>query len=171
MIEQNVTYLPLHNQSFYFQYINITSILPISVHFEIRPLNSTLGYLFIYQFDQTPQLNQMDGWTFFCPENLTNESIYIYFIDNQQAVNHQSIIFGLRELKSMEIIDFCSNSSIQNLPMLNQRLNFTSNYQLRIYTSGCYYLDSNNQWKSDEVLVGPLANHYQTQCFFTHLAP
>jgi hypothetical protein len=46
-----------HNQLFRFSYVNITSILPISVHLEIHPLNSNLAYLFIYKFDQLPQLN------------------------------------------------------------------------------------------------------------------
>jgi hypothetical protein len=85
---------------------------------------------------------------------LTNESIYTYFIDNQQTSGHQSIVFGLRELNSTEIIDFCSITSINNNPPItNQRLNFTSNYELRIYTSGCYYLDTNNNWQSDGLVV------------------
>ncbi|CAF4451521.1 unnamed protein product, partial [Adineta steineri] len=65
--------------------------------------------------------------------------------------------------------DVCSNSSITYLPITNERFNFTSNYQLRIYTSGCYYIDNNNQWKSEGLIVGPLTNHNQTQCFSTHL--
>ncbi len=85
--------------------------------------------------------------------DLTNESIYRYFLNNQQTSGHQSVIFGIRELNSTEIINVCSNSSIENPPITNQRFNFTSNYQLRIYTSGCYYLDENNQWKSDGLLV------------------
>ena len=100
---------------------------------------------------------------------MTNESIYTYFINNQQTIGHQSIVFGLRELNSTELKDFCSNSSIQNPPITNQRYHFTSNYELRIYTSGCYYLDSNNQWQSDGLIVGPLTNHFETQCFSTHL--
>jgi hypothetical protein len=82
MTEQNVTFLTSHNQLFNLHYINITTILTISVHFEIRPLNTTLAYLFIYKFDQIPQLNQSDGWTLFCPINLTDirSSInYIWF--------------------------------------------------------------------------------------------
>jgi hypothetical protein len=114
-------------------------------------LNITLAYLFIYKFDQIPQFNQIDGWTLFCPINLTNESIYTYFIDNQQTSGHQSIIFGLRELNST------ANTSMTNPPIINERFNFISNYQ--------YYLDSNKQWKSDGLTVGPLTNHYQTQCF------
>jgi hypothetical protein len=175
MILQNVTSMNSipHNQFFHLHYINITTILSISVHIEIRPLDTNLAYLFIYKFDNIPQLNssinQIDGWTLFCPFNLTNESIYTYFINNQQTVGHQSIVFGLRELNSTELKDFCSNSSIKNVPITNQRYHFTSNYELRIYTSGCYYLDSNNQWQSDGLIVGPLTNHFETQCFSTHL--
>jgi hypothetical protein len=73
MILQNVTSMNAtpHNQLFHLQYLNITSVLSISVHFEMRPLNTSLAYLFIYKFDQTPLLNSsinlIDGWTLFCP--------------------------------------------------------------------------------------------------------
>jgi polycystin 1L2 len=100
---------------------------------------------------------------------LTNDSLYRYFIDNQHTADHQAVIIGLRELNSTEMKRQCSNASKNILPIVNERMNFTSNYQLRIYTSGCYYLDSNNQWKADGLRVGPLTNHYQTQCFSTHL--
>jgi polycystin 1L2 len=119
--------------------------------------------------------------------DLTNDSLYTYFINNQRTMDHQSVIFGLRELNSTEMDQFCSNlSSILNLPILDQPFNFTANYELRTYTSGCYYLDNNNNWQSDGLLVseffvfssslkisfdqvGPLTNHYQTQCYSTHL--
>ncbi|CAF4193018.1 unnamed protein product, partial [Adineta steineri] len=175
MIIQNVTSInsTFHNQLFSYHYMNITNILPISAHIEINPLETNISYLFIYKFDQIPQLNtsinQIDGWTLFCSVNLTNESIYTYFINNQQTLGHQSIIFGLRELNSTETQDFCENSPIVNPPITDLKFNFTSNYELRIYTSGCYYLDENNQWQSDGLVVGPLTNHYETQCFSTHL--
>ena len=75
MILQNVISInfTLYNQLFNLNYVNITSILPISVHFEIHPLNPNIGYLFIYKFDSSPQLNssinQIDGWTLFCPSS------------------------------------------------------------------------------------------------------
>ena len=72
MILQNVT-SALHNQLFHFYYLNITTSLSISVHFEIEPLNTSLAYLFIYKFDQMPQLNSsinlIDGWTLLCPSS------------------------------------------------------------------------------------------------------
>lgn len=94
----------------------------------------------------------------------TNETIYKYFLDNEQTAGHRSIVFGLRELNPDEN---CSQAS--DPPIVNDRSNFTCNYQLRVYSSGCYYLDENAQWKSDGMKVGPLTNHHQTQCFSTHL--
>ncbi|CAF4365159.1 unnamed protein product, partial [Adineta steineri] len=116
MYLQNVTLInsTINNLLFNYHYINITSSLPISVHFEIHSFNRSLAYLFIYKFDQTPQLNSsinlIDGWTIFCPFNLTNDDIYRYFIDNQQTPTHQSLIFGIRELNSTEINNYCLNS-------------------------------------------------------------
>ncbi|CAF0948798.1 unnamed protein product [Adineta steineri] len=177
MYLQNVTSInsTINNLLFNYHYINITSSLPISVHFEIHSLNRSLAYLFIYKFDQTPQLNSsinlIDGWTIFCPFNLTNDDIYRYFIDNQQTPGHQSLIFGIRELNLTEINHYCLNNSSINtsLPITDEPYDFTSNYELRIYTSGCYYLDESNQWKSDGLTVGPLTNLYETECLSTHL--
>ena len=171
MILQNISLIP-ENEFVHLHYGNITSSFPISIHFEIKPSNISLGYLFIYKFDNLPKLNNsiydIDGWTLFCPSNLTNDGIYKYFIGNEQVFGHQSIIFGLRELNSTEIVDVCSNISMSNPPISNQRSRFTSNYELRIYSSGCYYLDSNNKWQSDGLIVGPLTNLYQIECFSTH---
>ena len=38
----------------------------------------------------------------------------------------------------------------------DQSLNFTANYALRMFTSGCYYLDANNHWRSDGLRVSAL---------------
>ena len=169
MTLQNVT--PLadspHRQLFNLHFINITSQLPISVHFEMRPLNPTLAYLIIYRFDTTPQLNSsinlIDGWTSFCPSRLSKNGVYTHFIDNRQTVGHRSVIFALREINALN----CSANN--RLPISDERSNFSANYELRVYTSGCYYLDKNKQWQGDGVVVGSLTNHEQTQCFSTHL--
>ena len=119
----------------------------ISVHIEIESLNSSVGYLLIYKFDQ-------------CPSNF-----HSFFIDNQQTRNHQSLVFGLRELNSSEMVSYCSNNNSQlNPPITNQRVNFSSNYKLRVYSSGCYFLDENNQWNDRGLRVGNRTNHDQTHC-------
>jgi hypothetical protein len=65
-----------NDQPFYLNKIDlsqfvINSNLTVSVHFELRPLDTSLGYVFIYKFDDTPQLNSLindtDGWALFCP--------------------------------------------------------------------------------------------------------
>ncbi|CAF1468493.1 unnamed protein product [Adineta ricciae] len=159
MILQNVTSMnsTMHRLLFDLHYLNITTSLPISIHWQIQPINSSISYLFIYKFDQIPQLNssinQIDGWTIFCPSNLTNEGIYEYFLNNQQTIDHQSIVYGIRELNSTEINERCSNFSMNTPPITNQPFHFTFDYQLRIFTSGCYYLDSNNQWQTNGLIV------------------
>ena len=91
---------------------------------------------------------------------MTNTSIYTYYITNQQTSDHQSVIYGIRELNATEMMNVCSNTSLNNPPITNQRFNFTSDYGLRIYTSGCYYLDENNQWKSDGLMVSLVSISY-----------
>jgi len=164
MILQNITSSTLHQQIFNLHYVNITTILSISVHIEIEPANSTVAYLLIYKFDQIPQLNQsiyqIDGWSTLCPSNF-----HSFYVDNEQTRNHRSLVFGLRELNSSEIVSYCPNNSSQLNPSItNQRFNFTSNYKLRVYSSGCYFLDENNQWNDRGLQVGNQTNHDQTHC-------
>ena len=194
MTLQNVTAFNStpHHQLFNLHFVSILSPLPISLHFDIHPLNISVGYLFIFKFDSSPILNssvnQIDGWTLLCPSSeflssfssfissfslhidLNNDDIYTYFIDNERTTGHQSVIFGLRELNATELINTCSSSSATSPPITDDRSDFTSNYELRIYTSGCYSLDTNNNWQSDGLIVAPATNHYETHCYSTHLA-
>jgi hypothetical protein len=78
------------------------------------------------------------------------------------TVDHQSLIFGLRELNSTEMNTFCSNQSINSPPISDNPFNFTTNYQLRTYISGCYYLNPNNNWQSDGLLVGFVLVFWET---------
>ena len=163
-----------HRMIFYLHYLNITTPLPISLHLEIHPLNTSLAYLFIYKFDGIPQLNSssefIDGWKLLCPSHLINDTVYLYFLDNQQTFNHRSFVFGLRELNDDEFIQYCSRHSARNqLPITDQPFDFTSDYELRVFTSGCYYLDSQNNYRFDGLIVGSMTNYYQTECYSTHL--
>jgi hypothetical protein len=75
---QNVTSMNAtpHNQVFNLHLITIPQTQgnnnrTVSLIFEMNPLNKILGYLLIYRFDNSPQLNssinQIDGWSLFCP--------------------------------------------------------------------------------------------------------
>lgn len=171
MILQNVTSFDFtaDNQSFNYHYINITNDFSISIHINIGPLDENLTYLLISKFDQLPQWNDFDQWTILSPSNLTQEKTHRYFIDNNKTVGHRSVLIGVRELHPNEISHFQTRSTSKSLPTLNGNVNFTSDYGLRVYTSGCYYLDQNNNWKSDGLFVGEETNHYQTQCYSNKL--
>jgi hypothetical protein len=77
MTLQNVTSMNStpHHLLFNLHYINIvqSNNLTVSIHIEMEPLNINLGYLLIYKFDSSPQLNssinQIDGWSLFCPSS------------------------------------------------------------------------------------------------------
>ena len=181
---QNATALNLvrHAKTFNLHFVNLTAFRSaISLHLEMRPLLTNLSYLLVYKFDGTPQVNssvqEMDGWSllcspssFFTPSSLScslrvrldlsNESMYTYFLDNLQTKDHQSFVFGLRELNATETMQYCFNRSSASgrFPISDQPFHFTVDYELRLYTSGCYYLDSNNQWQSDGLVVSVLAD-------------
>ena len=160
-------------QLFHFHLVDLSETPSgVSLHFEIRPLTINLSYLFVYHFDHSSP-GQIDGWKLFCPSPfsraINNQSLYTYFIDNERTVNRRRVIFGLRELNLREAEMFCSNASSTELPVVSERVMFTSNYELRLYTSSCLYFDEeNHRWKSDGMSVGPKTNHYQTHCLFTH---
>ncbi|CAF3978323.1 unnamed protein product [Rotaria sp. Silwood2] len=144
-----------NNQQFNLHFINTTlstSNISKSVHFEMLSEDQTRGYMIIYRFDAVPQLNssinRTDGWSLFCPSNLNNDGIWTTFIDNQQMSNHQSVIFGVRELNQIEFDMYCFNETLESPPITDQSYNFTANYSLRIFISGCYYRDQNDQWQS-----------------------
>ncbi len=75
MFLQNVTSISNnHNLQFKLHSVNITlsnNNLTASLHLDMYPLNTSLGYLLIYKFDNFPQfigsINQTDGWSLFCP--------------------------------------------------------------------------------------------------------
>ena len=160
-----------NNRQFNLHLVNITQQNPnisVSVHFQLRPLDPNLGYLVIYRFDDIPRLNssinQTDGWSLLCP---SNEGLFTVFIDNQKTFKHQSMIFGVRELSSVELVNHCLNGSL-TAPIADRLFNFSANYELRTFTSGCFYSDSNRQWQSEGLLVSrrTLRTDVSHSCFF-----
>lgn len=80
---------------------------------------------------------------------------------------------GLRELNETELFEFCQNTTytfnITN-PPLSESSNFTADFGIRTFTSGCYYLDtSTGNWSSDGVQVLHDTNYTHTHCTSTHL--
>ncbi len=74
--------------------------------------------------------------------DLTNENLYTFYLNNEEISNHYSLIFTLKELNS--------TNCVENFDLRDY---FISDFYLRIYTSGCYYLDQNNYWQSNGLIV------------------
>ena len=170
MCPQNVTLLN-HEKSevFHYHLINLTqnnSNLTFSLHLEVQPLNVNLSYVLIYQFDDIPKLNSLHNWTYLCPEDFNEDHVWIHFLDNHQTSHHYSINYGIRELDSREK-KFCSDKTLHpNLFVkVDQPFHFTADYRLRIYQSGCFYLDSNHQWQSDGLRVSCFFLSFLFSCF------
>ena len=79
--------------------------------------------------------------------------MYSYFLDNRQTVNHEYVMFGLRELNPMEFSTYCSGNIRSPAPITDATVNFTSNFYIRAYTSGCYYLNEQSRWQTDNLVV------------------
>jgi polycystin 1L2 len=82
--------------------------------------------------------------------------------------------YAIRELSHSEMKLYCSNGSINTrllkLPLIEKRVNFSSDFMLRSYTSGCYYYDVNTgKWNSDGMDIYDDTNLKQTHCMTTHL--
>lgn len=82
-----------------------------------------------------------------------NGSTYTYYIDNRQTAGRTALTFKLHEFISSELPTICQNRSKDHPPIFTEPADFTSEYYLRIYSSGCYYLDQNNNWQSDGLWV------------------
>jgi len=73
---------------------------------------------------------------------------YKYYVDNIKTAGHKSLFVGIRELGENEI---CLINSLPEIT--DQPYGFLSNYSVRIYSSGCYYLDEKGRWKSNGMKV------------------
>jgi polycystin 1L2 len=78
---------------------------------------------------------------------------------------------SLRELNSTELILYCNESSkVKSFPLIEKKGNFTSDFMIRVYSSGCYYFDVNDgKWLSDGMEILEDTNVKQTHCISTHL--
>lgn len=86
---------------------------------------------------------------------LTDSDGYLhsYFLDNTQTANHEYVMFGLRELDPTEFTNYCSSNMRSPAPITDATVNFTSDFYMRAYTSGCYYLNEQSYWQTNDLVV------------------
>ncbi len=152
-----------YNRQFFIYYVNITQINPnltVSIHFELKPVSRNISYFMIYKLDEIPAYNStdklFDGSAMLCGETLDNETdYYTFYIDNLKTAGHKSLFLGIRESEENDNCSIDELSSITDEPY-----GFLDNYFIRIYSSGCYYLNQIGFWKSDGMKVNPLVHFY-----------
>ncbi|RNA25490.1 polycystin-1-like isoform X2, partial [Brachionus plicatilis] len=160
-----------------------------SIHLEIRPdidltqINS-IGYLVLIKFGLSPVLNSShkiyDHWQIVCPhtaiksssQNLTQHVQLTFFMNISQVKGHKGFTgYGIRQLTQTELDSHCPNSSLTEPPVIsNDSQLFTSDFSVRVYTSGCYYLDKySGKWRSDGMEILPDSTLEMAHCQSTHL--
>jgi len=82
-----------------FHSLNLTTDLPISIHFEIK---ANFSYRFVYKFDKQS--------TFTNSIEVNNQSYFTFMIDNQQTVGHRTLILRFRKKARIK------NTNIEFIP-------------------------------------------------------
>ena len=79
--------------------------------------------------------------------------------------------YGIRELNINETITYCLNNITTNsLPLIRNKVNFTNDFLIRTYTSGCYYYNTDTgKWMVDGLYLLEDTNIQQTHCSSFHL--
>jgi polycystin 1L2 len=104
-----------------------------------------------------------------------NGSIFTFFQNMTQINGYKGFVgYSIRELDSNEMFWYCNNTnnntSLNSPPLRQTKMNFTSDFMLRAYSSGCYYYDVNTgKWSSNGMDIYEDTNLIQTHCSSNHL--
>jgi polycystin 1L2 len=80
--------------------------------------------------------------------------------------------YGVRELSQNETNVYCynTNNNLNSFPLTQTQVNFTSDFLIRSYSSGCYYYDADTgKWHSNGMDIYEDTNLIQTHCMSNHL--
>jgi len=79
--------------------------------------------------------------------------------------------YGIRELSQNEMTSYCLNeTSLTKFPHIQSEVNFTSDFMIRSYSSGCYYFDANTgKWLSNGMDIYEDTSLEYTHCMSNHL--
>ena len=86
------------------------------------------------------------------PSSAWKKKIFIFYLDNNQTSNYQTVTFAIRELNTQEVDQYCQNKTM-DLFIVKSPMKFSTNYEIRSYLSACFYLNQQNTWQSDGLLV------------------
>ena len=166
---------------------NLINLTKYSLHVQLKPVNKLMAYLITIKFGANSITNEKDkSYDLFkiaCPNDLVNdtnsnnpnESYYMIFANMNKTNGYNGMIYlSLRELDSNETNYLCNDPQAnKNEPPISKSnyLNFTNNFYLRVYSSGCYFYDTKtNLWSSEGVEVLEEGTNLEyTHCESQHL--
>ncbi len=165
-----------------------------SLHMQIKPDDPEQGYIMVFKANGTPNYNtthrNFDYLKILCPNSTDyvddgNDTFYLFFLNIAQIGGYKGPAgFGIRELSENETLEYCGpdslevgglflNSSSPEQPpqvLSNFTLDFKTDFQIRIYSSGCYYFDlPTGFWKSDGLEIMRDTTATSAHCVATHL--
>jgi hypothetical protein len=165
----------------------------VSIHIQIKPDNksSPNGYLFLLKFGDNPALNSttqsFDDLKIFCPSTDLkpeyNDSFYLFFMNISRVNSFTGYVgYSIRELNSTQLSTInCNNKSdlnkiITSLDLSSYTANsnissFANNFWLRVFSAGCYYMDTlnNHKWSTSGMEILEDSNITHTHCRSDHL--
>ncbi len=147
----------------------------------------------LVKFGDRPSLNSTafasyDLWKLFCPNDTVNQNgdqFYLFFVNMSTVNNFKGMVgFAMRELTADETTSYCPNNvnafNDTKPPVLTSTLNtnqtnstnckmILNDLSIRVYLSGCYYMDtSTGAYSSYGTEVIPDTHIYATHCQVSH---
>ena len=151
-----------------------------SIHIQINPANKSLSYLALLKFGDNPILNEnnkyFDILSLYCPNDVVkeeNDSFYLMFANMSRVNAHKGYVgFSIIEMNTTDLD--CQNKSLNSIEtlikLIKEKESFTDNFWLRVYSSGCYYMNtSNNVWTSYGMEILADSNLTHAHCLANHL--
>ena len=156
-----------------------------SIHIQIRPLNGSLSYLTLLKFGDNPVFQKnnkyYDMMNIFCPNDVQvegNNTFFLIFANMSKVKAFKGYVgFSIIQINSQDLN--CYNKSANSIDWLldlfqnqtsSNQSTFTENFELRTYSSGCYYMNELfNSWSSYGMEILSDTNITHTHCISNHL--
>ncbi|XP_033630305.1 uncharacterized protein LOC117292387 [Asterias rubens] len=143
---------------------------------------NTTQYALLVRYKHPPKWNETDH-KWIVPYNIslgTSPDAYSIHLNQSYIGNNTGTYYlGVIEIpqepqRDNPLVLFDDNLTPEELMhdilKLRRVANFSSNYTLCVYVSGCVYFNNDTQeWTTDGVRIGPKSTKDMTQCFSTHL--
>lgn len=155
-----------------------------AVNIEIKPSNNDSEILLYIKFREKPLFDHYDMLIPLRAVKTCNGESYDIFLSNQVIKNQTGFLYvGVVEVDKTELLnsqegyildeiiineDINANYSITNYTVPGLMREYSTNYSMRIFTSGCYFYDYHKKiWSADGCLVES-ANYAMTHCKCNH---